>query len=240
MLRSRLWLLCTWISLTAHVVLAAFLGVQALWHKQPPPKPKRVVRVRLLPHVPAAPAQDKLLPRKPSATAGPSSPKSPVRSAKRAAHPAAKQATTGHKRNKQAKSSSYQQALSRLDAVVGSQSQAAKAYQQQLADQLNQELKQDYAQRVQSLIQSAYRLPNVLSAFEKAHLRVVLLVSIGPQGHLLDVNVKTPSGNAIFDQAVVEGTKQVASFGPPPRHQVDYYRTQGMVVEFCPTACPSP
>ncbi|MEM7588839.1 MAG: TonB family protein [Myxococcota bacterium] len=234
MSQSRLWLFCTCVSLAGHVALAGFLGVQAFLQK-PTPKPQPVIRVRLVSHSPSKTTKTKLLPRKQSAAASGSAKKAkkssrrPSQSGQSLKKPAKRQ---------QAKTNSYQKALSQLDSLVGSQSQWRQTHQKQFADQLNQELKQDYAQRVQSLIQNAYRLPNVLSPFEKTHLRVFVHLSIGSQGNLLHAQIQKPSQNSVFDQAVIEGAKQVAPFGPPPKHQVDYYRTQGITLEFCPTACP--
>ncbi|MEM7402589.1 MAG: TonB family protein [Myxococcota bacterium] len=215
--------------------------------QQPTPKPQRIVRVRVLPTASATAAKANPLPRKQAAASPPvakkkakqQTKKPSAKSTKRAATAASPKKTTKRKQtaSRQTAANSYQKALSRLDSVVGSQSPSAKQQQQQLADQLNQEIKQDYAQRVQALIQSGYRLPNVLSAFEKSHLHVVVRLFIDPQGNLLQAKIDKPSQNAVFDQAVMQGAKQTAPFGAPPKHHADYYRTQGIALEFCPTAC---
>ena len=249
MFYSRPWLFCAGVSLAAHATLFALCALLALPTRlqQPVPKPQRIVRVRVLPNTPATTAKANPLPRKPATTLPPvaqkkpkqQTKKPPAKSTKRAAAAASSQKTTKRKQtaSKQAATSSYQKALSRLNTVVGSQSLSTKQQQQQLADQLNQEIKQDYAQRVQALIQSSYRLPNVLSAFEKSHLHVVVRLFIGPQGNLLQAKIDKPSQNAVFDQAVMQGARQTAPFGTPPKHHVDYYRTQGIALEFCPAAC---
>jgi protein TonB len=57
---------------------------------------------------------------------------------------------------------------------------------------------------------------------------------IGPAGELLDVSLTRPSGNELFDSAVIGAVKKAAPFSPPPEHLRDSLKKAGVAFVFTP------
>lgn len=99
------------------------------------------------------------------------------------------------------------------------------------------ELIASYDQLIQQRIQQSYEIPSTLSESLLSNLEMRLVVKIGARGEMIDVRMLHSSGNAVYDQAVLMGTKSIASFGPPPIMMRREYARFGREVRLCPVRC---
>lgn len=79
-----------------------------------------------------------------------------------------------------------------------------------------------------------YDVSQTIPEQERLHLKARVLLRIGPRGELLRVELARPSGNPLFDSAVVLAVKKAAPFSPPPDHLRDSLDREGIVMEFSP------
>jgi protein TonB len=85
-----------------------------------------------------------------------------------------------------------------------------------------------------SVVKRNYDVSNSIAEADRRRLRAVVTVRIAPSGELLDVKLSAPSGNELFDAAVVEAVKKAAQFTAPPAHLRDGLRKTGVPFEFTP------
>ena len=57
---------------------------------------------------------------------------------------------------------------------------------------------------------------------------------IGAGGELMDVTLTKPSGNELFDSAVLGAVKKAAPFSAPPEHLRDSLKKSGVAFVFTP------
>lgn len=107
----------------------------------------------------------------------------------------------------------------------------------QVRDDLSAEMAVNYEQQIQAIIKEAYRIPATLRKDALAVLEVSILLKIGSGGGPLSVSILNSSGNATYDQAVVDGAKGVDSFGAPPLGLRAKYARKGVKVILCPLNC---
>lgn len=79
-----------------------------------------------------------------------------------------------------------------------------------------------------------YDVSSTISEQERLYLKAVVLLRIGTRGELLQAKISTPSGNALFDSAVLGAVKKASPFGPPPDHLRDQLQGRGILLEFTP------
>ena len=72
-----------------------------------------------------------------------------------------------------------------------------------------------------------------IPADERIRLRTVVRLRVARDGNLVSVDVVKPSGNALYDNAVLTAVKRAEPFSPPPEHLRDLLK-RGVSMEFEP------
>ncbi|MBL9038330.1 MAG: TonB C-terminal domain-containing protein [Archangium sp.] len=85
-----------------------------------------------------------------------------------------------------------------------------------------------------AVVKRNYDVSSSIEEAERRRLRATVSMRIGPNGQLLDVNLSKPSGNELFDDAVVGAVKRAAPFTAPPAHLRDDLKKTGIGIEFTP------
>ena len=99
------------------------------------------------------------------------------------------------------------------------------------------DLADSYNLRIQALIKENYRIPAVLNKAKLDNLEIQLILKIDSSGKPVLVSVSESSGNKLYDNAVLVGTKNIASFGEPPILLRRKYLRQGVKIVLCPIKC---
>lgn len=240
--RHNPWIQATSASVGLHLGLFV---TATLWLHTSQHVSRRAIPVRLM-FVAAAHVDTKLLPRK-GATKSDTPPlKTKPKPRSQKSTPPSSPALNSHAKKaplkSQAPPSSHKHsspsAMDRLSAIADNWGEPRNSEQaRDSVVQLNQQLQEDYLQRVQASIQKRYRLPATLSATERARLKTVLRLHIDRAGRVAHASILTPSSNPGFDDTVLRAARQTNSFGPPPTHLARAYKKDGVVVEFCPIDC---
>lgn len=84
---------------------------------------------------------------------------------------------------------------------------------------------------------NVHRYYNVSSAIpesERRTLKALVWFKLSPTGAVESVKIQAPSGNALFDNAVLAAVKRAAPFPAPPAHLRDELVGKGVTMEFTP------
>ncbi|MFT3706807.1 MAG: TonB family protein [Archangium sp.] len=87
---------------------------------------------------------------------------------------------------------------------------------------------------LRSVVKRNYDVSNTIDEAERRRLRAEVAFRIGNAGELIDVDVTKPSGNELFDEAVLAAVKKAAPFTPPPEHIRDELKKNGVAIVFTP------
>ncbi|HEX8699403.1 MAG TPA: TonB family protein [Myxococcaceae bacterium] len=79
-----------------------------------------------------------------------------------------------------------------------------------------------------------YDVADVIPDTERMYLKAQVKMRLGRAGEVIEASLSTPSGNDLFDAAVVAAVKKASPFSPPPDHLRDPLQKQGVVLEFRP------
>src|SRR5262245_1485501 len=79
-----------------------------------------------------------------------------------------------------------------------------------------------------------YDVSQTIPDAERIRLQAEVLLRIRPDGEVAAVKLAHPSGNALFDGAVLSAVKKAAPFPPPPAHLRDALQRDGVVLRFKP------
>jgi TonB family protein len=79
-----------------------------------------------------------------------------------------------------------------------------------------------------------YNVADTIPEAERMYLKAQVKMRLGRAGDVLEASLSTPSGNELFDAAVVAAVKKAAPFSPPPDHLRDPLQKHGVVLEFRP------
>jgi TonB family protein len=85
-----------------------------------------------------------------------------------------------------------------------------------------------------AVVKRNYDVSDTIDEGERRALRAEVAIRLGQGGELLEVRLKRPSGNSLFDSAVVAAVKKAAPFGAPPPHLRDSLKNQGVTFAFTP------
>jgi TonB family protein len=85
-----------------------------------------------------------------------------------------------------------------------------------------------------SVVKRNYDVSSTIDEAERRRLRAEVALRIGPAGELLDVSLVKPSGNELFDSAVLGAVKKAAPFSAPPEHLRDSLKKSGVSFVFTP------
>ncbi len=214
------------ISVAGHVVLVAVLLVLN-WVLSPKlidldQKPIKASLVRL-----GKKRDEKLLPRKEEAPPPPEKTVAPVLSPEKTVAPKTPAAPAKNERK------------SLFDAL-NKASKAAKPEELEGAEDgdKNGDAARAEGERYYGLISTAvrryYDVSNTIDEGERRTLSAEVSFRISNKGDVSDVKLAKPSGNALFDGAVLAAVKKAAPFPPPPDHLKDALRKDGLQLKFTP------
>lgn len=85
---------------------------------------------------------------------------------------------------------------------------------------------------LKSVVQRNYDVSDTIPEAERRTLKAEVALWIGAGGELVDVKLMKPSGNELFDSAVVGAVKKASPFAPPPGHLVESLKKQGVAIVF--------
>ncbi|MEI6790775.1 MAG: TonB C-terminal domain-containing protein [Myxococcaceae bacterium] len=102
---------------------------------------------------------------------------------------------------------------------------------------LTSELADSYDLQVAAILRENYEIPRVISDKEARTLSMFIRIWIGQRGEIIKIKVEQASKNQRFDKAVIQGSEQISSFGAPPLQLARKYRTEGLLIQFCPLEC---
>jgi TonB family protein len=79
-----------------------------------------------------------------------------------------------------------------------------------------------------------YNVADTIPEAERMYLKAQVKMRLGRTGEVIEASLSTPSGNDLFDAAVVAAVKKASPFSPPPDHLRDPLQKHGVVLEFRP------
>jgi protein TonB len=85
---------------------------------------------------------------------------------------------------------------------------------------------------LKSVVQRNYDVSDTIPEAERRTLKAEVALFIGAGGELIDVKLAKPSGNDLFDSAVVGAVKKASPFAPPPPHLAESLKRQGVAIVF--------
>jgi protein TonB len=85
---------------------------------------------------------------------------------------------------------------------------------------------------LKSVVQRNYDVSDTIPEAERRTLKAEVALYIGAGGELIDVKLAKPSGNDLFDSAVVGAVKKASPFAPPPPHLAESLKRQGVAIVF--------
>jgi TonB family protein len=91
-----------------------------------------------------------------------------------------------------------------------------------------------YFGMLKGVVKRNYDVSNTIDEAERRRLRAQVVLLIGPGGELLDVSIAIPSGNEMFDSAIIGAVKKTAPFTAPPEHLRDSLKKDGVAIVFTP------
>ncbi len=85
-----------------------------------------------------------------------------------------------------------------------------------------------------SVVRRNYDVSNTIDEGERIRLKASVALRIGPAGELVNVELTKPSGNELFDSAVIGAVKKAAPFTAPPEHLRASLNKDGVELVFRP------
>lgn len=185
------------------------------------------------------PRDEKLLPRKEEPPAPPVKAAEPVAAPVKApaVDTAVKLPSKDAKPDKNDKKSSADAKKSLFDAMnkAGRAGKVEEAEGAADGDPNGDSAKQEgerYYGLLKSVVQRNYDVSDTIPEAERRTLKAEVALWIGQAGELLDAKLSKPSGNALFDEAVVGAVKKASPFAPPPPNLRDVLKKSGVAIVF--------
>jgi len=91
-----------------------------------------------------------------------------------------------------------------------------------------------YYALVSAQVHRFYRASNTIPDDERASLKAQVKLRLGRAGEILELSMVSPSGNDLFDSAVLITIRQAAPFSPPSTPLRYALQKEGVVLEFRP------
>ncbi len=85
-----------------------------------------------------------------------------------------------------------------------------------------------------SVVRRNYDVSSTIDESERIRLKASVALRIGAGGELLNVELTRPSGNELFDSAVLGAVKKAAPFTAPPAHLREALKKDGVELVFKP------
>lgn len=79
-----------------------------------------------------------------------------------------------------------------------------------------------------------YDVSQTIPDDERIRLKARVVMKLSRTGQVIDVDLSKPSGNALFDNAVLSAVKKASPFSPPPEAVRDLLNRDGVEMEFSP------
>jgi TonB family protein len=89
-----------------------------------------------------------------------------------------------------------------------------------------------YWAELRAQVHRYYDVSQTIPDSERMHLRAQVEIRIGASGQLLKVELAKPSGNSLFDQAVLAAVKKASPFQPPPDTLRANLQSSGVALDF--------
>ncbi|MFY2561379.1 energy transducer TonB [Corallococcus terminator] len=89
-----------------------------------------------------------------------------------------------------------------------------------------------YFGMLQAQVRRNYSVADTIPESERMHLKALVALRLGRAGEVLDVNLTKPSGNDLFDAAVLNAVRKASPFSPPPDHLRDALQKNGVNLMF--------
>lgn len=85
---------------------------------------------------------------------------------------------------------------------------------------------------ISAQVKRNYDIPSTISEQERMYLKAQLTLRIAASGDLIDVTLRKPSGNDLYDAAVISAVKRTAPFSPPPEPIRKLMASPGVTLNF--------
>ncbi|WP_338864213.1 TonB family protein [Myxococcus stipitatus] len=85
---------------------------------------------------------------------------------------------------------------------------------------------------LQVQVRRNYSVADTIPESERMHLKALVALRLGRSGEVLDVKLTKPSGNDLFDSAVLAAVRKASPFSPPPDHLRDALQKNGVNLSF--------
>jgi TonB family protein len=79
-----------------------------------------------------------------------------------------------------------------------------------------------------------YDVAQTIPEEERLHLRAQVALRISRSGEVVQARLARPSGNSLYDSAVMAAVKKASPFPPPPEALRNQLSREGVVLEFRP------
>jgi len=232
-------------SLAVHGLVLGLFFLLNLFHRPRPlpleQPPIKASLVRL-----GKPRDPKLLPRReqplppPNAEAAPPTPKPPLPAPPAVAIPVPGVKPTPAAPARKPEATATTDSRSRLFGAFSKVAQAAKP--EALEGQAQGDPRGDAARSendpywglLNAQVRQHYDVSQTIPDAERMILKALLQIRIGKDGKLLDSKLVVPSGNALFDNAVLTAVKRASPFSPPPGNLLKQLQGTGVTLEFTP------
>ena len=122
-----------------------------------------------------------------------------------------------------------------FDAFHRSAASASEAEGSPDGDRAGDSAKQEgekYFGLLKAVVQRNYDVSDTIPEAERRALKAEVQLFIGPAGDLIDARLSHPSGNALFDAAVLAAVQKARPFTAPPEHLKGPLRAQGVAIVF--------
>lgn len=87
---------------------------------------------------------------------------------------------------------------------------------------------------LKAVVRRNYDVSNTIDESERIRLKANVVLRIGSGGELVDVSLSKPSGNELFDSAVIGAVKKAAPFTAPPENLRAALKKDGVELVFSP------
>ena len=91
-----------------------------------------------------------------------------------------------------------------------------------------------YYALISTQVRRFYRASNTIPENERAALKAQVKIRLSRVGEVLELAMVSPSGNDLFDSAVLTTIRQASPFSPPPTHLRDSLQRDGVILDFRP------
>lgn len=90
----------------------------------------------------------------------------------------------------------------------------------------------EYLTKVYKAVKKQYEVPELIPAKERMFLRADVILYIDRAGGIKELKLSKPSGNQLYDNAVVGAIRRAAPFPAPPTELADVYADDGIQIPF--------